>query len=110
MKRLAVLISGQGRNLQALIAACADGRIPARIATVISNRADAGGLQRAREAGLHTAAIPHQSYASREDFDAALMAEIDRHQADIVVLAGFMRVLTPAFVSRYPGRLLNIVV
>ena len=108
MKRLAVLISGQGRNLQALIEACRQGRIGADIAAVISNRPDAGGLERAQSAGLATATVPHPQYASREAFDQALAAEIDRHAADVVVLAGFMRVLTPGFVQRYAGRLLNI--
>jgi len=108
VKQLVVLISGQGRNLQALMDACAAGRIPARIALVISNRADAGGLERARRAGLPVAVIAHGGYASREAFDAALMAEIERHHPDIVVLAGFMRVLTAGFVRHYAGRLLNI--
>lgn len=108
MKRLAVLISGQGRNLQALIEACADGRVPAQIAVVISNRADAGGLERARQAGLPVRVIPHGQYAGRELFDAALAAEIDQAGAEIVVLAGFMRVLTAGFVQRYLGRLINI--
>ena len=108
MKAIAVLISGQGRNLQALIEACADGRIAARIAVVISNRADAGGLERARQTGLRTAVIPHGDYVTREAFDAALIKELDTHAPDFVVLAGFMRVLTPDFVQRYTGRLLNI--
>lgn len=108
MKRLAVLISGGGRNLQALIDACADGRIGAQIAVVISNKADAGGLGRASGSGIPHRVIPHQQYGSREEFDAALSSEIDQHQPDIVALAGFMRVLTPGFVRRYAGRLLNI--
>lgn len=108
MKSIAVLISGQGRNLQALIGACADGRIAARIAVVVSNRADAGGLEKAKQAGLRTAVIPHGDYATREAFDAALIATLEPHAPDIVVLAGFMRVLTPDFVRRYSGRLLNI--
>jgi phosphoribosylglycinamide formyltransferase 1 len=108
MKSLLVLISGQGRNLQALIEGCSEGRIPARVVAVISNRADAAGLQRARAAGIPAAAIPHGDFASREQFDAALTAEIARHRPDIIALAGFMRVLTPGFVDAHAGRLLNI--
>lgn len=108
MKNLVVLISGQGRNLQALIAHCAAGNIPARIAAVISNRADAGGLQRAAQAGIPTQVVDHKAYASREDFDAALMQAIDAHAPDLLALAGFMRILTPAFTQHYEGRALNI--
>lgn len=108
MKNLVVLISGQGRNLQALIAHCAAGRIPARIAAVISNKPDAPGLQRAAAAGIATQVVDHKAYASREAFDAALMAAIDVHAPDALVLAGFMRILTPAFTQHYEGRALNI--
>ena len=108
MKRVVVLISGQGRNLQALMEACADGGIPARIVAVISNKPDAPGLARARGAGIATRVIPHAGYSSREDFDAALAQEIDLHRPDMILLAGFMRVLTDGFVRRYRGRLLNI--
>lgn len=108
MKNLVVLISGQGRNLQALIEHCAAGHIPARIAAVISNRADAPGLQRAAQAGIATQVVPHAAYASREAFDAALAAAIDGYAADVLALAGFMRILTPAFTRRYQGRALNI--
>lgn len=80
----------------------------ARVAAVISNRPDAGGLVFAREHGLATAVLDHKTHASREAFDAALMAEIDRHQPALVVLAGFMRILTPGFVQHYAGRLVNI--
>ncbi len=100
-----VLISGQGSNLQALIDAA---RPPVRIAAVIANRAEAYGLKRARQAGIATAVIDHREHADRESFDAALAASIDAQGADLVVLAGFMRILTPAFVRRYQGRLLNI--
>lgn len=80
----------------------------AQVVAVISNRPDAGGLVFAREHGLATAVLDHKAHASREAFDAALMAEIDRHQPALVVLAGFMRILTPAFVQHYAGRLVNI--
>ena len=80
----------------------------AQVAAVISNKADAGGLALAREQHIPTAAFDHKVYASREDFDAALMAEIDRYQPALVVLAGFMRILTPGFVTHYEGRLINI--
>lgn len=108
MKNLVVLISGQGRNLQALIEHCAAGHIPARLAAVISNRADAPGLQRAEQAGIATQVVDHRAHASREDFDAALMQVIDRHQPDVLALAGFMRILTPDFTQHYEGRALNI--
>lgn len=106
--RVAVLVSGQGRNLQALIEACADGRIPARIVGVISNRPEALGLERARTAGIPAQALSHLDYPNREAYDAALSAALDGLQPDIVVLAGFMRVLGDAFVRRYKGRLINI--
>lgn len=106
--RLVVLISGQGRNLQALIDAVQAGHLPARIAAVISNRAGAAGLERAHRAGIPAVVLEHTAYASREDFDAALMTEIERHAPDAVILAGFMRILGPAFIRRYAGRLLNI--
>lgn len=108
MKNLVVLISGQGRNLQALIEHCAAGRIPARIAAVISNRADAPGLARAAQAGIATQVVDHTRYPSREAFDAALMQAIDAHAPDVLALAGFMRILTPAFTTHYEGRALNI--
>lgn len=105
---LVVLISGQGRNLQALIDAIAAGRLSARIAAVISNRAEAYGLQRARDAGIPAQVLSHRDYASREAFDAALGEAVAASEPDIVVLAGFMRILTPAFVQRFAGRMLNI--
>ena len=108
MKSLVVLISGQGRNLQALIEHCAAGNIPACIAAVISNKADAPGLLRAQQAGIKTQVVPHTAYASREAFDAALMQAIDAHAPDVLVLAGFMRILTPTFTQHYLGRALNI--
>ena len=108
MKNLVVLISGQGRNLQALIAHCAAGHIPARIAAVISNRPDAPGLQRAMAAGIATQVVDHKAYGSREAFDDALRQAIDAHAPDALVLAGFMRILTPGFTRHYEGRALNI--
>lgn len=105
---IVVLISGSGSNLQAIMDACADGRIRGRVAGVLSNRADAFGLERAARTGIPTATVSHRDYASREDFDAAMQAIIDRWTPDVVVLAGFMRILTPGFVRHYEGRLLNI--
>jgi phosphoribosylglycinamide formyltransferase-1 len=108
MLNIVVLISGSGSNLQAIIDAIATGRLKARIAGVLSNKADAYGLVRAQQAGISTAVLSHTGYASREDFDAAMALQIDAWSPDIVVLAGFMRILTPAFVRHYEGRLLNI--
>ncbi len=102
-----VLISGSGSNLQALIDSLGEGN-PACIRAVISNRADAFGLQRAQAAGIATHVVQHRDFADREAFDAALMEIIDAHAPQLVVLAGFMRILTPGFVRHYQGRLLNI--
>src|SRR5512133_548140 len=112
MKNIVILISGGGSNMAAIVR-CAQredwqGRLGARVAAVISNRADAGGLVFAREHGASCEVVDHKGFASREAFDAELGAVIDRHQPALVVLAGFMRILTPGFVQRYPGRLLNI--
>lgn len=103
-----VLISGSGSNLQALIDSVAHDGNPARIAAVICNRADAYGLERAQQAGIATGLLDHKQFDGREAFDAALIQTIDAHQPDLVVLAGFMRILTPGFVQHYAGRLLNI--
>lgn len=108
MKNIVVLISGQGRNLQALIKAQCAGHLSAHIAAVISNRADAAGLEIARSAGIHTQTVPHTDYSLRSDFDAALAEAIDRHQPHIVVMAGFMRVVGETFIQRFNGRMLNI--
>ncbi|HEY0915006.1 MAG TPA: phosphoribosylglycinamide formyltransferase [Solimonas sp.] len=108
MKRVVVLISGGGRNLQALLDAGTDGRLGARIVAVISNRADAYGLERARAAGVAAQALPHADFPSREAFDDALAELIESHRPDIVVMAGFMRVVGAAFVRRFLGRMINI--
>ncbi|HKK04866.1 MAG TPA: phosphoribosylglycinamide formyltransferase [Gammaproteobacteria bacterium] len=105
---IVVLISGNGSNLQAIIDAIDERGLPARIRAVISNRADAFGLERARRAGIPTEVLDHREFASRQDYDRALMARIDAHEPALVVLAGFMRILTPALVEHYLGRMLNI--
>ncbi|AVO48447.1 phosphoribosylglycinamide formyltransferase [Melaminivora suipulveris] len=111
-KNIVILISGGGSNMAAIASAAQQQgwqeRHDIRIAAVISNRPDAGGLALAREAGIATAVVDHKAYASREDFDTALAQAIDAHAPALVVLAGFMRVLTPGFVAHYEGRLLNI--
>ncbi|MDF1692154.1 MAG: phosphoribosylglycinamide formyltransferase [Zhongshania sp.] len=107
--KLVILLSGSGSNLQAFIDASSDGRLPnVEICAVISNKAQAFGLERAKQAGIATACIDHTQFASREAFDAELQACIDSYHADLVVLAGFMRILTPGFVRHYIGRLINI--
>lgn len=108
MKNIVVLISGNGSNLQAIIDACAQKRIKGTIRAVFSNKADAFGLERAREAGIPQHALAANQYASREAFDRELMHEIDAYAPDVVVLAGYMRILSAEFVSHYQGRLLNI--
>ncbi|AIO49952.1 phosphoribosylglycinamide formyltransferase [Burkholderia cenocepacia] len=108
MKKLVILISGRGSNMEAIVRASAQERWPAEIAAVIANRPDAAGLAFAASHGVATAVVDHRSFDGRDSFDAALAAEIDRFSPDLVVLAGFMRILTPAFVRRYEGRLLNI--
>lgn len=108
VKTLAILISGQGSNMASLARACAEERWPARVAAVIANRDGAPGLALAREHGLHAETLPHASFDGREAFDAALAARLTALGADLVVLAGFMRVLGDAFVRRFEGRLVNI--
>lgn len=103
-----VLLSGTGSNLQALIDSTRTGSSPVRIAAVISNRADAYGLQRARDAGIETRALDHKAFEGREAFDSALIELIDAFAPKLVVLAGFMRILSADFVRHYTGRLLNI--
>ncbi|WP_250464538.1 phosphoribosylglycinamide formyltransferase [Microbulbifer litoralis] len=106
--RVVVLISGSGTNLQALIDAAARDDASFSVCSVISNKPGAYGLARAGDAGIAAVAIDHRDYGDRETFDRALMEEIDCHRPDLVVLAGFMRILTPEFVRHYSGRLLNI--
>jgi len=112
MKNIVILISGGGSNMAALVKTAERERwqdkFDARVAAVISNKADAKGLLFAREQGISTGVLDHKAYDSREAFDAALMAAIDAYQPALVVLAGFMRILTPGFVTHYAGRLLNI--
>jgi phosphoribosylglycinamide formyltransferase-1 len=108
MKNIVILISGRGSNMEAVIRAAQSERWPARVAAVISNRPDAAGLAFAQKHGIPTAVVPSKAFASRDEFDAALQQEIDRFSPDLVVLAGFMRILTCAFVEHYAGRMLNI--
>ncbi|MCH2108057.1 MAG: phosphoribosylglycinamide formyltransferase [Polyangiaceae bacterium] len=104
----AVLISGGGTNLQALIDAVAAGRLSAELGLVVSNRADAGGLARAAAAGIPTAVIEHKDFASREEFDKKLVDTLKSHQIEWIALAGFMRVLTPIFLNAFAGKIVNI--
>ncbi|MFC4930147.1 phosphoribosylglycinamide formyltransferase [Massilia sp. GCM10023247] len=108
MKNIVILISGRGSNMEAVVRAAQAEGWTARIAAVISNRADAKGLAFAQAQGIPTAVVPSKEFASRAAFDAALQAEIDRFAPDLVVLAGFMRILTSPFVEHYAGRMLNI--
>ncbi|CAN7272197.1 phosphoribosylglycinamide formyltransferase [Variovorax sp. LjRoot84] len=112
MKNIVILISGSGSNMAAIVHAAARERwaqrFGARVAAVISNKAGAPGLALAQAQGIATAVIPHQDFATREAFDAALADAVDAHAPALVVLAGFMRILTPGFVARYEGRLINI--
>lgn len=110
-KRLVVLISGSGSNLQALIDACDSKALNAEnaeIVAVFSNKAGAYGLLRAQQAGIPALSLSPAEFSSRDDFDAALQAQIDEYQPDLLILAGYMRILTPAFVRHYHGRMLNI--
>ncbi|MCT9809504.1 phosphoribosylglycinamide formyltransferase [Acidovorax sp. Be4] len=112
MKNIVILISGGGSNMAAIVQAAQQqdwaGTLNARVAAVVSNKAEAKGLEFARQQGIATAVLDHKAFASREAFDAQLMAVIDQYQPALVVLAGFMRILTPAFVGHYAGRLVNI--
>ena len=112
MKSIVILISGAGSNMAAIVRACERERwaerLNARVAAVISNRPGAKGLDFAREQGIAAAVVDHKAFDGREAFDAALAAEIDRHDPALGVLAGFMRILTPGFVAHYAGRLINI--
>lgn len=106
--RIVVLISGGGTNLQAIIDACKSKNYPGEVVAVISNISDAYGLVRAREANVSACVLSHKDYDCRENYDLALIKKIDEYKADVIVLAGFMRILTPAFVQHYSGKLLNI--
>jgi len=112
MKNIVILISGGGSNMAAIVRAAErdrwSGRFGARIAAVVSNKAEAGGLAIAKAHGIETAVVPHKEFATREAFDEALAKAVDAHSPALVVLAGFMRILTPGFVGRYAGRLVNI--
>jgi phosphoribosylglycinamide formyltransferase-1 len=108
MRNIVILISGRGSNMQAIVHAAQAERWPAKVVAVISNRADAEGLQFAQQHGIAQAVIANKAYPTREEFDAALQAEIDKYQPDLLVLAGFMRILTPSFVEHFAGRMLNI--
>ncbi len=112
LKHIVILISGAGSNMQAVVEAAEREqwaqRLGARVAAVLSNKADAPGLAWAQQAGLTTEVLDHRGFDSREAFDAELMRRIDGHRPSLVLLAGFMRILTPAFVRHYEGRLLNI--
>ena len=116
MKNIVILISGSGSNMAAILRASQDQhwaqRLNARVSAVISNKAEAEGLGLAKQHGIATAVVDHKAFADqpqpREAFDAALMTAIDQHQPHLVVLAGFMRILTPGFVAHYKGRLINI--
>jgi phosphoribosylglycinamide formyltransferase 1 len=108
MKKLVILISGRGSNMEAIVRACSDEGWPAQVAAVIANRPDAAGLAFAASHGIATAVVDHREFPERASFDAALAREIDSFAPDLVVLAGFMRVLTAGFVDRYAGRMLNV--
>ena len=108
MKKLVILISGRGSNMEAIIRACSREEWPAQVAAVIASRPDAAGLAFAASRGIATAVVDHRQFPDRESFDAALARQIDAFTPDLVALAGFMRVLTPGFVDRYAGRMLNV--
>lgn len=107
-KRIAILLSGRGSNFQSILSASQSGALGGDIDLVISNRPGAAGLDIARDAGIETELIDHQAYATREAFDADLAGALESQSLELIVLAGFMRILTPAFVSRFAGRLINI--
>jgi phosphoribosylglycinamide formyltransferase-1 len=108
MKRIVILISGRGSNMEAIVRACRAESWPAQIVAVISNRPDADGLEFATGHGIATDVVPSRGYPTREAFDQVLQQAIDAHAPDLVVLAGFLRILTPGFVAHYAGRILNI--
>ncbi|HEY3634112.1 MAG TPA: phosphoribosylglycinamide formyltransferase [Caldimonas sp.] len=108
MKNIVILVSGRGSNMEAIVRACADEGWDGRVAAVLSNRADAAGLAFARARGIAAEVVEHRAFATRDGFDAALAERIERHGADVVALAGFMRILGAEFVRRFDGRLVNI--
>ncbi len=108
MKRIVILVSGRGSNMQAIVEQCAAEGWPAQVVAVLANRAGAQGLAHAAARGIPTAVVDHKTFAEREQFDATLAETIDAHRPDLLLLAGFMRVLGAAFVQRYEGRMLNI--
>jgi len=108
MKNIVILVSGRGSNMEAIVRACEAERWDARIAAVISNRPDAAGLAYARDRGIATAVVDHRAFAQRDAFDAQLARAIDTYEADVIALAGFMRILGSAFVQRFDGRMVNI--
>jgi phosphoribosylglycinamide formyltransferase 1 len=108
MKRIVILISGRGSNMEAIVRACASEGWEARVAAVVSNRAGAAGLEFARQHGIATAVVEHAAFGDRVAFDAKLASVVDEFRPDVVALAGFMRILTDTFVARYEGRLVNV--
>ncbi len=106
--RLVVLVSGEGTNLQAVIDGCGDGSILADVVAVVGNRAQAGGLKRARAEGIPTIAVPPESGEQRAAYDSRLADEVELHRPDVVVLAGWMRILTASFLDRFPGQVINL--
>ena len=108
MKRIVILLSGRGTNMEAIVRACAAEGWPAQVAAIISNRADAAGIEFARSHGIEAVVVDHRSFATRDAFDLELAQRIDAFAPDVVVLAGFMRILGDAFVQRYEGRLVNV--
>jgi phosphoribosylglycinamide formyltransferase-1 len=107
-RTLGVLISGRGSNLQAILDAIREGRLDARVGVVVSNRAGAQGLERAKKSGVPTAVIDHKAFDSRESFDRRVLEELQKYEVDVVCLAGFMRLLSPTLVRAFPNRVLNI--
>ncbi len=108
MKNIVVLISGNGSNLQAILETCEDNMPNAQVAAVFSNKADAYGLERAKQFDVNDHFVDPKAFDSREDFDAELMQQIDEYQPDVIVLAGYMRILSSTFVSHYLGKMINI--
>jgi phosphoribosylglycinamide formyltransferase-1 len=107
-KRIGVLISGRGSNMMSILDACGRGEINGDIAVVISNKADAEGLQKAAARGVETIAVSHRAYPDREAFDRAVVAELEKRKVDLLCLAGFMRLLSPWFIKRFRNRIMNI--